>query len=155
MAILPMAGRKHYKKAYRDELLQKIEQLDTQVFTRSDIVRDRSNREQLRLNRALKAFIDDGFIAKIGHGIYAKAMLLELPDGRTHTVLRAPFESVATEALNRSGVKWELGKAIQEYNRGESTQIPAIFSIKLHSRYRGTISAEGRRVVFEGGSNAR
>lgn len=37
----------------------------------------------------------------------------------------------------------------------DATQIPVVFSVKLHSRFRGMISAEGREVIFEGGVNAR
>lgn len=39
--------------------------------------------------------------------------------------------------------------------RGETTQVPVVFSVKLHSHFRGMISAEGREVIFEGGVNAR
>jgi len=58
-------------------------------------------------------------------------------------------------ALNKLDLKWEFGTAIQEYNRGETTQVPTRFTVKLKSRYRGTISAEGRTVHFEGDTNAR
>jgi ribosomal protein L21E len=139
----------HYNKAYKTRLLDKIKSLDGQVLTRRDLSRSRSNQEQLRLNRALKAFIDDGLIIKISHGLYAKAMIMNLPDGKKRTVLQHPFEDVVIEALNKLKVKWELGHAIQEYNRGETTQIPAVFSVQLRSRFRGTISANGRTVIFE------
>ncbi|WP_245183354.1 hypothetical protein [Legionella israelensis] len=39
------------------------------------MTQDHSNREQLRLNRALRAFIDEGIIIKVAHG---------LCQGRTH-----------------------------------------------------------------------
>lgn len=40
-------------------------------------------------------------------------------------------------------------------HRGETTQVPAVFSVQLKSRFRGKIHAEGRSVVFEGKVNAR
>lgn len=144
----------HYKKAYRDKLLSRIARLKGQVFTRTDLSKDHSNKEQLRLNRALNILMENSSILKISHGLYAKAMKIDLPNGITKTALQDSFELVAMEALTKLGVKWELGRAIQEYNRGETTQVPAVFSIQLHSRFRGTISAEGRTVLFEGGVNA-
>ncbi len=150
-----MIKQRHYKKPYRQQLLDKIQSFDEQVFVRADLSDDHSNQVQLRLNRALKAFVDEGYIIKLGHNLYAKAMSMNFPDGKNRTVLRDSFESIASEALNKLGIKWEFGQAIQEYNRGETTQVPAIFTVRLHSRFRGLISAEGRTVNFEGNINAR
>lgn len=147
--------KRHYDNPYRERLRKKITHLSGQVFERKDLTQDQSNTEQLRLNRALNAFIDQGLVMKISHGLYAKAMPMTLPNGQTRTVLQDSFESVAIEALNKLGLQWEWGEAIQAYNQGETTQIPSRFSVKLHSRFRGTIQAEGRSVVFEGDINAR
>jgi hypothetical protein len=57
--------------------------------------------------------------------------------------------------LFKLGVKWELGSVIRDYNAGKTTQVPAVFSVRLKSRYRGSIHAEGRALIFEGGINAR
>ena len=92
---------------------------------------------------------------KISHNLYAKAMKMYFSDKKSRIVLREAFESVVMEALEKLGIQWEFGQAIQEYNRGETTQIPTVFSIRLHSRFRGTIRAEGRAVHFEGDINAR
>lgn len=146
---------KHYHNTYREILLKKIEALNEPVFERQDLTHDQDNKMQLKLNRALKAFIDEGIVLKISHGLYAKAMSIDFEKGKTQVVLQDSFESVAMAALNKRGVKWELGSAIQAYNRGDSTQVPAVFSIKLHSRFRGAIQAEGRTVIFEEGINAR
>jgi len=80
---------------------------------------------------------------------------MTFPDKKIKAVLTEPFEAIATEALDKLGVKWELGRAIRDYNEGRTTQIPAIFSVRLKSRYRGSVSAEGRKLNFEGGINAR
>ena len=143
-----MASQQHYKNIYRRDLLGKIEALQEQIFARSDLSQDRSNQEQLRLNRALKAFMNEGYIIKMGHGIYAKATKMEFPNGQTKIVLQDSFEVIAMATLNKLGIQWELGRAIQEYNCGETTQVPVIFSIRLFSRFRGTISAEGRTVLL-------
>lgn len=145
----------HYRKDHRALLIDKIRSLESQVFIREDLSDDHSNREQLRLNRALKTFIDEGLIIKISHGLYARATKMNFPNGETKTVLEDSFESVAIQALDKLGIKWEFGRAIQEYNRGETTQVPAVFSVQLHSRFRGSISAEGRTLIFEDRKNAR
>ena len=145
----------HYHKAYRVALKRKILAFEGQVFLRRDLTKNRSNQVQLRLNRALNAFTDEGFIVKISHGLYAKAERMTLSNGENSPVLQASFEEMAIEALDKLALKWEWGRAIQEYNSGKTTQIPIAFTIRLKSRFRGTISAEGRTVLFEDGVNAR
>lgn len=150
-----MASRNHYTNNYRRELLGKIESLNGHVFRRADLSQNLSNQGQLQLNRALKSFVDKGLIMKIAHGLYAKAMKMDFKGEGEKIVLRDSFENVAIEALDKLGLEWEFGQAIQAYNRGETTQIPIKFEVRLHSRYRGSIAAEGRQVIFEGRMNAR
>ena len=150
-----MHVKRHYHNAFRKALLIRIQQLEDTVFDRQDLLADKSNQAQLRLNRALNALVDEGHIMKISHGLYAKAATLSFPNGDTQTVLEEDFEKVAIAALNKLGVKWEFSDAIQAYNRGETTQVPAVFSVKLKSRFRGTIEAEGRQLIFEGKKHAR
>lgn len=153
--ISKMKKTHYYHNTYRNDLLGKIESLPNQVFSRNDLTINHSNQEQLRLNRALKAFIEEGHIIKIAHGLYAKAEKMAFPNNEEKPVLRKPFEDIAIEALNKLGIKWQFGTAIQEYNRGESNQVPVNLTIRLKSRFRGTISAEGRKIFFEGDINAR
>jgi hypothetical protein len=150
-----MKRKNHYNTIFRDELRKKIKNIPSHVFTRSDLTQDHSNQTQLRLNRALHAFIDEGIITKIAHGLFAKAEPMAIPGREIQAMLTEPFEAVATEALDKLGVKWELGSAIRDYNAGKTTQVPAVFSVRLKSRFRGSIHAEGRKLVFEGGINAR
>jgi hypothetical protein len=149
-----MTRTHHYNNSFRKDLRKKINHFLSPVFTRNDLTQDYSNREQLRLNRALRAFIDEGTIIKIAHGLFAKAESMILGKEKK-VVLTTSFEAVATESLNKLGVKWEFSSAIRDYNEGKTTQIPAAFSVRLKSRYRGSIQAEGRRLIFEGGINAR
>ena len=72
----------HYQNIYRRKLLDKIESLKTQVFSRDDLTRNHTNQEQLRLNRALKTFVELGRIIKISHGLYAKAIKIDFPNGK-------------------------------------------------------------------------
>lgn len=147
--------KNHYNNAFRDAIRNRIKRITSHVFSRSDLTQDHSNREQLRLNRALRALIDEGFIIKIAHGLFAKAEPMTFPDKKIKAVLTEPFETIAIEALEKLGVKWELGRAIRDYNEGKTTQVPAAFTVRLKSRYRGSVSAEGRTLIFERGINAR
>ncbi|HIF0302648.1 TPA: hypothetical protein ACXYLJ_002954 [Legionella pneumophila] len=151
----PMNIKNHYNITFRDALRNKIKRIPNHVFSRGDLTQDRSNREQLRLNRALQALMDEGFIIKIAHGLFAKAQPMTFPDKTIKAVLTKPFEAIATEALDKLGVKWELGSAIGDYNKGKTTQVPAAFTVRLKSRYRGVVSAEGRTLIFEGDINAK
>ena len=153
--ITKMNEKRHYQNAFRKALLTRIKQLEDTVFSRQDLLSDKSNQAQLRLNRALNALVDEGHVIKISHGLYARAIKLSFPNGEIQIVLEESFEKVAIAALNKLGVKWEFSGAIQAYNSGETTQVPAVFSIKLKSRFRGTIEAEGRKLIFEGKKYAR
>jgi hypothetical protein len=150
-----MNRKSHYNNTFRDELRKKINHLTSHVFSRGDLIQDHSNRAQLRLNRALRAFIDEGIIIKIAHGLFAKAEPMEFPGREMQAVLTEPFEAIMTKALDKLGIEWELGSAIRDYNAGKTTQVPAVFSVRLKSRFRGSLHAEGRKLVFEGGINAR
>ena len=50
-----MKNLSYYNNAYRDALRNKISRLAETVFARGDLTDDHSNKEQLRLNRALNA----------------------------------------------------------------------------------------------------
>ncbi|HHF0526318.1 TPA: hypothetical protein ACTUT5_002981 [Legionella anisa] len=150
-----MNQKNHYNNTFRDELRKKIDHITSRIFSRSDLIQDHSNQVQLRLNRALRTFMDEGIIIKIAHGLFAKAEPMSIPGRKVQAVLTEPFETVMTEALDKLGIKWELGSAIRDYNAGKTTQVPAVFSVRLKSRYRGSIHAEGRKLIFEGGINAR
>ncbi|AWN72445.1 hypothetical protein LEAN103870_18590 [Legionella anisa] len=150
-----MNRKNHYNNNFRDELRKKIDHITSRVFSRGDLIQDHSNQVQLRLNRALRTFMDEGIIIKIAHGLFAKAEPMSIPGRKMQAVLTEPFETVTTAALDKLGIKWELGSAIRDYNEGKTTQVPAVFSVRLKSRYRGSIHAEGRKLIFEGGINAR
>jgi len=146
---------KHYKNPYRANLLRRIEALNAHVFTRSDLIGDHNSNAQLRLTRALNAFVEAGQIIKVARGVYAKGESIELRPGVKQTVLRKSFEEVVVEVLGRLGIKWRYGQAIQDYNAGKTQQIPVRFEVRLESRYRGHIAAEGRQVYFEKNINAK
>ncbi len=70
-------------------------------------------------HRALRAFIDEGSITKIAHGLFAKAEHMTFPGREMQAVLTEPFETVAIAALDKLGVKWELGSAVESTRLSE------------------------------------
>ena len=150
-----MGGRKHYNSSFRKQLRSKINNFKTNVFSRHDLSNDRSNKEQLRLNRALRTFMDEGLIIKISHGLFAKAELIEFHNKELRPVLKNSFEATAIEALNKLNIKWELGRAIKEYNEGKTTQVPVLFTVRLKSRFRGSIYLGTKKLIFEDNVNTK
>lgn len=141
------------KMTYEDSLLHKIQQHVTKapskVFLHKDFMGWGSYRQ---ISRALKALTDKHQLAKIGFGIYAKAYsspYIEEP------LLEDGFDTVAREALDRMHVQWEPGSVEQEYNKGQTQQVPTQNVVRLKSRLRRNIQYQGRKIYFERGVNAR
>ncbi len=131
------------ESSLKNRLLMRIKKLDSDVIVRADID-DLSDFRQL--SRAIKALIDGGFLVRISFGVYAKAGKSEYTG---NTILTAPFDVVAKEALNKLGVKWELTSAQVDYNQRKSTQIPAKPAVRLKSRCRRTFSFQNAKLYYE------
>jgi hypothetical protein len=140
---------KRYKNVFRDKLLKQIQSLKHEVVFWSDISDVGSARQ---ISRALKDLIEDGFLARIGRGIYAKTKKSKYAD---EPIIRAGFESACLEALKRLNVQWELGQSIKDYNEGLSQQVPAQIEVRLKSRFRRRLIYGKSRVHFEGNINAK
>lgn len=104
------------------------------VVLRADIA-DLSGRRQI--SYALKALIKAKRIVRLGYGIYGKAYQSSYID---LTVLKGGFAAATREALTRLHVPWEPGSAEQEYNIGQSTQIPMSNTVKIKSRFSRRLS---------------
>lgn len=141
------------KVTYENSLPYKIEQhIDfsmQQVFVRKDFEVFGGYRQ---ISRALSKLIEKKRLIKLGTGIYAKAQVSKYLDS---PLLEGGFDNVAREALDRIGVDWEPGTAEQEYNAGQTQQIPMQNMVKLKTRLRRAISYQGRQLLFEGNTNAR
>lgn len=141
------------KVAYKNSLTHKVEQhIDSsmqQVFVRKDFESLGGYRQ---ISRALNKLTEKNRLIKLGTGIYAKAQESKYLD---EPLLEGGFDIVAREALDRIGVGWEPGTAEQEYNNGQTQQIPMQNMVKLKSRLRREISYQGRQLFFEGNINAR
>lgn len=140
---------KRYKNSFIQKITDFIGSFNGEVILRTDL---NALGEYRQVSRAIQALVEDGKLVKLGYGIYAKASMNEYIQ---KPVIRIGFDNACLQALNRLGLKWELGSSIQAYNRGKSTQVPARLIVRLKDRYRGEIGYGNRRLIFEDKINAR
>lgn len=138
-----------YKDSIEYKALQRIKKIRSNVVLRQDLMDLGSYRQ---VSRVFKKMMDDNKLVKIGAGVYAKAYLSEMLNV---PIIQGGFEQACKEALTKKGIEWELSTAAQEYNAGRTTQIPVRTSVRLKSRYRGTLSFGKRKLIAEKQINAR
>ena len=141
--------KKRYKNTFRNKILEAVRAFNSTVILRADLKTYGGARQ---LSRALKALVEDGELIKFGYGVYVKAEKTPYGDKPVMTVSMA---EACAEALKRLGVRWKLGKAIEDYNRGLTQQVPVKVIVRLKNRFRGRLGTGNRTVVFEGGINAK
>lgn len=120
-----------------------IERLPSRVILRQDVANLGSSRQ---VSRALDTLVQQGSLAKIGYGIYAKTKKSVITGD---SYLPGGFLAICREALTRLGVKWQISTAELAYNRGKTQQVPANPSTKLQTRFRRKLSYRGMEMRFE------
>ncbi|MCW8452519.1 DUF6088 family protein [Legionella quinlivanii] len=138
-----------YKDSIEYKALQRIKKIRSNIVLRQDLMDLGSYRQ---VSRIFKKMMDDNKLVKIGAGVYAKAYLSEMLNV---PIIQGGFDQACKEALTKKGIKWELSTAAKEYNAGLTTQVPARTSVRLKSRYRGTLSFGKRKLIMEKQINAR
>ena len=141
--------RVQYQDSIEYKAIQRLKKIRGTVVLRQDFEDLGSYRQ---ISRVFKVLIDNNKLVKIGAGVYAKAYLSEMLN---IPIIQGGFGQACKEALTRKGIKWELGTAAKEYNAGLTTQVPVRTTVRLKSRYRGTLSYGGRKLVMEKKINAR
>lgn len=111
-----------------DKLRNVVSRRKADVFLRADFAKMGSDAQ---LSRALRKLIDEGTVVKIGIGVYAKAKRSKL-SGKPIPVM--PVEFLASQALEKLGVKIYPSRLTVEYNTGRTTQIPAGVVINTGNR---------------------
>lgn len=135
------------KVAHQESLLYKIEKYVGK--TRNYVILSRDFEklaDKRQVSRALRLLVQEGKLIKIGYGVFTKAHYSER---LKKPVVESNLKTVFLEALTRLNVRWELGKAEQDYNAGRSTQVPAFTSVKLKSRLRRDIAYGNLRLRYE------
>ena len=84
--------------------------------------------------RALRALVRDGQLVRLGYGVYGRATVSRL-SGKPMLNSREGFSSVARQALDKLGVKWEPTRAERAYNEGRSTQVPVNPVVRVKGRF--------------------
>lgn len=140
---------KRYKNTFRNKVLDKIKSMPGDVVIWADLIELGSSRQ---ISRVLKECVEDGVLARIGRGVYAKTKQSKYVD---EPIINNGFEDACIEALERLNIGWELGQVVKDYNEGRSQQVPAQLEIRLKDRFRRTLSYGDNCIRFEGGINAR
>lgn len=121
----------------KSKVSTKISRSKREVFLRSDF---KSLAGYDQIGRALRQLAVEGFLLKIGYGLYAKARPNRIT-GKPMLSAEGGFSQVAQEALSRLGVKWQPSKTVQAYQAG-STQIPANAEVIILERFNRRIGTD-------------
>jgi hypothetical protein len=121
----------------KSKVCTKISRSKREVFLRSDF---KSLAGYDQIGRALRQLTSEGFLLKIGYGLYAKARPNRIT-GKPMLSAEGGFSQVAEEALSRLGVKWQPSKTVLAYQAG-STQIPANAEVVVLDRFNRRIGTE-------------
>jgi hypothetical protein len=121
----------------KSKVCTKISRSKREVFLRSDF---KSLAGYDQIGRALRQLTSEGFLLKIGYGLYAKARPNRIT-GKPMLSAEGGFSQVAEEALSRLGVKWQPSKTVLAYQAG-STQIPANAEVIVLDRFNRRIGTE-------------
>jgi len=119
-----------YKKSITFKMLRRIRRLSGEVVLRSDVA---SLAEPRQISRALDRLVQDGYLTKLGYGVYAKLARSEMTQT---TYLKEGVLPTMRAALSKLNVRWESSREEQDYQAGRSTQIPVDPVTKLKTRFR-------------------
>jgi hypothetical protein len=121
----------------KSKVSTKISRSKREVFLRSDF---KSLAGYDQIGRTLRQLTSEGFLLKIGYGLYAKARPNRIT-GKPMLSAEGGFSQVAEEALSRLGVNWQPSKTVQAYQAG-STQIPSNAEVIVLDRFNRRIATE-------------
>jgi pyridoxine 5'-phosphate synthase PdxJ len=100
-----------------------------------------------QVSEALRALQGKGILVRIGTGVYSKTRKSSVTGA---TIPAGSLETLATEALEKMGVKVSAGTAASAYNSGETTQLPGTFIANTgRRRISRKIAVGGRTVKYE------
>lgn len=133
------------KKTLLERITLRIKKSKDNSFILSDFNDFKSEYDYDQVLRVLRILVKKGTLIKIGRGIYAKTRTfnngLVAPNGA--------IGDLATEALQKLGVKTDKSTYWREYNANLSTQVPTGRVIAVNKRVRRNIGFNGFNVSFE------
>lgn len=131
------------KRKLEDKILVRVALKKGDVFVREDFA-DLGGYDQV--GRAIRNLVRRGALIKIGYGLYARTKVSPL-DG---AVIPAKIVSdLAKEALQKLGVKYFPSTLEQDYNAGQTTQVPTGRLIAVSGRITRKIGYNGANIFYE------
>jgi hypothetical protein len=138
------------KQTLKTRVHNKIKRSRWNVFQREDF---KKLADYDQVGRALLNLTREGYLKKIGYGLYAKARVNRITGG---SMLAADggFVQVAEEACQRLGLNWRRSEAFQAYAMG-STQIPANAEVLISGRCSRKIATDKYKLTIRKMKNDR
>ena len=130
-------------KTLEDKILEKITLADDEVFTRKDF---QGIGNYNSVGRCLCNLVKKGKMIKIGHGLYAKAIVSPFSK---NIIPRKPLPGLGVEVLKKFGIEAFLSSYQRAYNEGRSTQVPTGRLIGVKARIKRKIGYAGKYIAFE------
>ena len=123
-------------------ILKRIDRKRGDVFLRSDF-KDLGGYDQV--GRVLRGLVRQGRLLKVSHGIYTRAVQSPFSD----KPVPPKGLGTLTEALERLGVDVTQTRLQQDYNAGQTTQVPTGRHIAVTKRVRRKIGYNDIFLTFE------
>jgi hypothetical protein len=135
--------RRH--KTLRERVKTRIARKRDEVFLPREFA-DLGGEDQVL--RALRTLVREGYLVRLGYGVYARAMISRL-SGQPILYHSNGFVGATRQALNKLGVSWELTAAERAYNAGDSTQIPANPVVRVKGRFSRKLRDNHTELILE------
>ena len=131
------------RQTLESQLSERIDRKRRAVFLRADFA-DLGGYDQI--GRALRQFVLNGRLMKIGSGLYVRTRPSVI-DGKPTPV--KGLRVLADEALRRLGIKTAPTRLEQDYSAGKTTQVPSGRRVAVNKRVRRKIGYNGVTMSFE------
>lgn len=130
-------------KTLKSKIGYRIKRSKDSVFVIADFL-DLSDRDQI--TRALRKFIQEGKMIKLGYGLYAKAKQSSLTQ---KTIPEKPLPELAKQSLKKIGKKPAPSTLEKQYNNSKTTQVPTGRTIGVRGRVSRKIGYDGKYITLE------
>jgi hypothetical protein len=132
------------KATIKDRILASLRNTKSNVFIRENFSRFGNYRQVCRV---VKELSDEGKLIRLGYGTYVKS--------RQSTISGKPVPvdsliNIGLEAMEKLGIKAEVGNDMRALIRGESTQVPMLPIVNIgKARVTRKISIGNKSVIYE------
>lgn len=121
---------------------RRIVRKKSDVFLRSDFS-DLGGYDQV--GRVLRRLVNNGQLVRLGYGVYARSTISPI----SGTPMPSKGLTTLLEAVQRLGVEVVPTRMEQDYNGGQSTQIPTGRVVGIKGRLRRKLGYNGITLSFE------